>query len=174
MTGEDSAIPQVSIQIFEEFWDAVPHEWLEAAARHVLAEAAPPATAVGVVIADDGTVRELNARHRGMDETTDVLAFAYAHQGEYHGDSGLTPVAAENEEFVTPPLDIVDVGEVIISFPQAELQAREAGHSTIQELAVLLAHGILHLLGYDHMEPGDEAVMKAEEVRVLSGIPQDE
>ena len=43
-----------------------------------------------------------------------------------------------------------------------------------QELAILLAHGILHLLGYDHMEPDDEAVMKAEEVRVLSGVPQNE
>ncbi len=172
MTDEDSAISQVSIQIFDEFWDAVPHEWLEAVARHVLAEAAPPATAVGVVIADDGTVRQLNARHRGIHETTDVLAFAYAHRGEFHGDSGPTSDAAENEQFVTPSFDVDDVGEVIISYPQAELQAREGGHSTTQELAILLAHGILHLLGYDHMEPDDEAVMKAEEVRVLSGIPQ--
>ena len=174
MTDEDSANSKVSIQIFDEFWDAVPHEWLEAVAIHVLAEAAPPATAVGVVIADDKTVRELNARHRGIDETTDVLAFAYAHEGEYQGDSAPRPDAVDPEEFIMPPLDVDDVGEVIISYPKAELQAIEGGHSTTQELAILLAHGILHLLGYDHMEPDDEAVMKAEEVRVLSGIPRHE
>ena len=174
MADEDIATSQVSIQIFDEFWHVVPHEWLQAAARHVLAEAAPPATVVGVVIADDETVRELNARHRGIDETTDVLAFAYAHEGEFQGDSVLKADTAELEEFITPPLDVVDVGEVVISYPKAELQAVEGGHSTTQELAILLAHGILHLLGYDHMEPDDEAVMKAEEVRVLSGIPQHE
>ncbi len=170
MTQKDIANSQVNIQIFDEFWDAVPHAGLDAVAKHVLAKAAPPGTTVGLVIADDETVRELNARHRGLDETTDVLAFAYANQGEYQGDS--VRVLDVAEEFVTPPIDSADIGEVIISFPQAERQAREGGRSTNEELAILLAHGILHLLGYDHMEPDDETVMKAEEARVLSGVPQ--
>ena len=137
-----------------------------------MAKAASPTTAVSIVIADDETLRELNARHRGVDYITDVLAFSYTHHGEYYGDDARPEVSGEDEKFVTPPADSLDLGEAIISYPQAERQAAESGHSVTEELATLLAHGILHLLGYDHTEPGDEMVMKAEEVRVLSQVPQ--
>ena len=165
-------ISQVSIQIFEQFCEQVSHRWLVRVAMHVLAKAASPTMTASIVIADDETLRELNARHRGVDDATDVLAFSFAHQGEYFGDGGRPAVAGENEKFVTPPADSHDLGEVIISYPRAERQAAEAGHSVTEELAALLAHGILHLLGYDHTGPDDETVMKAEEARVLSRIPQ--
>ena len=165
-------ISQVSIQIFEQFCEHVSHGWLVRVATHVLAEAASPTMAASIVIADDETLRELNARHRGVDDTTDVLAFSYTHQGEYYGDGGRPAAADESEQFVTPPADSLDLGEVIISYPQAERQAAESGHSITEELATLLAHGILHLLGYDHTEPDDEMAMEAEEARVLSQVPQ--
>ena len=165
-------ISRVSIQIFEQFCEQVSHRWLVGVATHVLANAASPTMVASIVIADDETLGELNARHRGVDDTTDVLAFSYTHQGEYYGDGGRPADAGENEKFVTPPADSLDLGEVIISYPQAERQAAESGHSVTEELATLLAHGILHLLGYDHTEPDDETVMKAEEARVLSQIPQ--
>ena len=165
-------ISQVGIQIFEQFCEKVSHRWLVSLATHVLAKAASPTMAASIVIADDETLRELNARHRGVDDTTDVLAFSYTHQGEYYGDGGHLTVTGENEKFVTPPADSLDLGEVIISYPQAERQAADAGHSVTEELATLLAHGILHLLGYDHAEPDDETAMKAEETRVLSLVPQ--
>ena len=165
-------ISRVSIQIFEQFCEQVSHRWLVGVATHVLANAASPTMVASIVIADDETLGELNARHRGVDDTTDVLAFSYTHQGEYYGDGGRPADTGENEKFVTPPADSLDLGEVIISYPQAERQAAESGHSVAEELATLLAHGILHLLGYDHTEPDDEAVMKAEEARVLSQVPQ--
>ncbi len=165
-------ISQAGIQIFEQFCEQVSHRWLVRVATHVLAKAAAPTMAASIVIADDETLRELNTRHRGVDDTTDVLAFSYTHQGEYYGDGRRPADTGGNEKFVTPPADYLDLGEVIISYPQAERQAAESGHSVAEELATLLAHGILHLLGYDHAEPDDERVMKAEEARVLSQVPQ--
>ena len=69
-----------------------------------------------------------------------------------------------------PPGEAEGLGEVIISYPQAERQAQAAGHSVVRELAHLLAHGILHLLGYDHLKVEDEAVMQAKEADVPAQV----
>ena len=58
-----------------------------------------------------------------------------------------------------------------MSYPQAARQAADSGRTVQGELAALLAHGVLHLLGYDHMEPDDETVMKALETRILTDVP---
>lgn len=114
-----------------------------------------------VVIADDETVSELNAEHRGLETTTDVLSFSNIHSGTYYG----TDIRdADVAEFVLPPDHQAEVGEVIISLPQAERQAEESGHSLQNELAGLVAHGIFHLLGYDHEVESDAVVMQAREV----------
>ena len=75
-----------------------------------------------------------------------------------------------NEErfFALPPGQTGGLGEVIISYPQAQRQAIKVGHSVKQELALLVAHGVLHLLGYDHGEPQEEVVMKEKEKAVLT------
>ncbi len=62
------------------------------------------------------------------------------------------------------------LGEVIISCPQAAIQAGEHGHSLRKEMAILVVHGVLHLLGYDHAEPGPEKEMRAREAAVLAEI----
>ena len=90
-----------------------------------------------------------------MDEPTDVLAFYMLPQGE--GD----------DSFALPMDEVTRLGEVIISYPQAVEQAREQGHSLGRELALLIIHGILHLLGYDHEEPEEEAKMRAREKELL-------
>ena len=69
-----------------------------------------------------------------------------------------------------PPGQESGLGEVIISYPQAVRQAKEVGRSVKDEVAYLLAHGILHLIGHDHMEPDEEAVMKAKEEAVLTSV----
>jgi probable rRNA maturation factor len=74
------------------------------------------------------------------------------------------------ETFVTPPDNIKHLGEVVISYPQALKQAREAKHPVKKEVAVLLIHGILHLLGYDHEKSRDEKRMKPRETAILSLI----
>jgi probable rRNA maturation factor len=110
---------------------------------------------VGLVFTDAETVRQLNQQYRGVDEPTDVLAF-YMLSGREADDS-----------FALPPDGVTRLGEVIMSYPQAVAQAAEQGHSTERELALLVIHGILHLLGYDHEETDDEDRMRAREKELL-------
>jgi len=106
-----------------------------------LARKAPATKASGVtiVLAGDGTVRRLNRTFRLKDKTTDVLSFPEG--GAVHPDG-------------TRPL-----GEIVISVPQAARQAAVSGHSLARELRVLVIHGYLHLLGYDH-EVDDGTMMR--------------
>jgi len=119
-------------------------------------------SSLSVLITDDVTVRELNRTYRGYDETTDVLSF---------GLSDLSKLATDDEErgplFVLPPDEAVQLGEVIISFPAAERQAVEHNRSTDHELAHLLIHGVLHILGHDHYQPEEERAMREREEKLL-------
>ena len=128
---------------------------------------------VGLVVAEDDTLRRLNRDYRGVDEVTDVLAFCGTHPGRWLGDEP-RPSDEEGEgesaTFVMPPQGPLPLGEVVISYPQAQRQARQQGHSTEREMALLVVHGVLHLIGYDHAEPGDEAVMKAKEMEALGRV----
>ena len=129
---------------------------------------------LSIVIADDETVSDLNRHHRGLDESTDVLSFSFIHQGEYYGDGEAPTSFSEVESFAMPPGQPPGLGEVIVSYPQAVRQAEESTHALDQELARLIAHGVLHLLGYDHVEPEDEALMRSEEKAVLARVVKDE
>lgn len=122
------------------------------AVRILKAEAVTPPAEVGLVVTDDATVRDLNRRYLGRDETTDVLSFGHE---------------AGSEPFVTPPDGVRRLGEIVLSHPTAERQALEADRSVQEEVAHLVAHGLLHLLGYDHAEPEDERRMRAREDELL-------
>ena len=162
---------QIDIQVFEQFVGLLSEEWLERIAASTLAqESERAADYLSIVIADDETVRDLNRQHRGLDENTDVLSFSFEHEGEYYGNDKSTSERSDNPEFIVPPGQSVGLGEVIISYPQVARQAGDAGHTAKRELALMLAHGILHLLGYDHMEPGEEAEMKAKETSILAQV----
>ena len=152
--------PQVTPQIFEEFSGSVSADWVSAVAAGVLSIRPEWSSEnVSVVIADDESVAELNLAHRGLNETTDVLSFSNRHSGQYYGDETGRETATDGDEFALPPGYSADLGEVIISYPQVCRQAREAGHSAQKELAIMLAHGILHLLGYDHEREAEAAEM---------------
>lgn len=112
---------------------------------------------LSVVITDAGTIRRLNKEYRDEDEDTDVLAFALSE------DDDAAP-------FVTPPDDVLRLGEVLVSYPRAELQAEERGHPVGRELALLVAHGVLHLLGHDHGDQASAARMRAVEEKVLKEL----
>ncbi|HKZ50720.1 MAG TPA: rRNA maturation RNase YbeY, partial [Dehalococcoidia bacterium] len=124
-------------------------------ARMVLeAQGTEQAIELSIAVADDETVRDLNARYLGEDAPTDVLSFPLW----------------EGEPFPQLPGVARPLGEVIISYPTARRQAQGQGHSVERELAHLLVHGILHLLGYDHAEPGEERAMRAREEEILAGL----
>lgn len=161
----------VRVQVFDEFDGGVSGDWLRQIAEATLAlESRDPEASLSVVIANDQVVRGLNRRHRGLDENTDVLAFSFTHQGEYYGRRGPSPPPTDEEEFALPPGEQNSLGEVIVSYPQAQRQAALSGRPMDVELAVLLAHGVLHLLGHDHQGPGEEAAMRRIEDRVLARV----
>lgn len=162
---------QVSVHVFEEFQDLVSGQRIrEIAELSLEQESAEPSAALSVVVADDGLVTELNATHRGLEETTDVLAFSFRHQGEYYGEGAPPSQWRDGMPFPLPPGEEKNLGEVVISYPQARRQAAELGHSEEREVAHLVAHGVLHLLGYDHQEPDDEAAMRAREDSILARV----
>ena len=150
---------QLSIRIEKPFVGLVSKQWLRRAVRLTLVHTGVSSPVeLGLVIAGDETVHELNRIYRNVDRTTDVIAFALSERG------------AKAEPFVAPPDDVIHLGEVIISYPQAKRQAEEQRHPLERELALLVVHGVLHLLGYDHELPEQEQKMRAMESRVLDAI----
>jgi probable rRNA maturation factor len=150
---------QLSIRIEKPFVGLVSKQWLRRVVKLTLANAGISSQVeLGLVIAGDETVHELNRSYRSVDRTTDVISFALSERKE------------KTESFVTPPDDVLHLGEVIISYPQTKRQAEEQHHPLERELALLVAHGVLHLLGYDHALPEQEKKMKAMESRVLDAI----
>ena len=171
MAGCMKAQTQVETQIFEEFVELVSSRSLEQVARLALeSQGANGSGRLGLVVADDDTVRELNLRHRGLDETTDVLSFSPSHEGKYYGVDDSEDRNGDGVEFVLPPGDELGLGEVVISYPQAQRQAETAGHGLDRELTVLLVHGILHLLGHDHEVASDAKAMKVAEAEALTHL----
>ncbi len=160
----------VSVQIFDEVQHPIDEDWIVSVARAATEVCDSGDQHVSIVIADDATVAELNADHRGLPETTDVLSFAYTHSGAYYGDTPKDEGDPLDTEFILPPSEQAGLGEVIISYPQAARQAERAGHSVLQELAILLAHGIVHLLGYDHEEDEEAAEMQSLETKIMGHV----
>ena len=159
----------VAIQVFDEFEDAVCDAWLERICLAALEQEAVRQS-VSLVLADDQIVRALNAEYRGLDKTTDVLSFAFDNQGEFFGEGDAPSDWSAGQDFVLPPGESAGLGEVIVSYPQAVRQAEEAGHSVNRELAHLITHGILHLMGQDHLDDDDEREMKAKEKGVMERL----
>jgi len=149
-------LEEIEISVAEEFRGLVDEGWVRRIAQTVLkAEGVASPYEVGLVFTDSETVRQLNRDYRGVDEYTDVLAFH------------MLPQKEADSSFVLPPDGVTRLGEAIISYPQAVEQAKEQGHSTEGELALLVIHGILHLLGYDHEEPEEAAEMRTREKELL-------
>ena len=139
------------------------------AVRVLKAEGVAPPAEVGLVVTDDETVRDLNRRYLGLDEPTDVLSFGHEGPGDPFDRLRTEPSGRlRTEPFVTPPDGVRRLGEVILSYPTAERQAREAGRSVREEAAHLVVHGLLHILGYDHEDPEDERRMRAREGSLLA------
>jgi len=111
---------------------------------------------VSLHLVSDETIRALNQEHRGKDAHTDVLSFPL------HDPNGM--------RFVLPPGEPVNLGDVVVSYPRAVEQASQFGHSVDRELGYLVAHGVLHLLGYDHEEDAERRVMRRKEEEALAPL----
>lgn len=130
-------------------------EELERLIREVLAKGAElqqvrEDAEISVLICDGPVIHELNRTYRGVDAPTDVLSFALN----------------EGEDDV--PEEEAELGDIVINLDRAEEQAAEYGHSREREVAYLAVHGFLHILGYDHYDPGEKKAMRAAEEEILS------
>ena len=115
-------------------------------------------TEISLVVTGEKRIRLLNKKFRGIDRVTDVLPF-----GNKEAENG-------SVKFISPPDRIIYLGEIFICYPQARKQAIQKKHSIKKELSVLLIHGILHLLGYDHKKDYKNSEMKILEEKVLESL----
>jgi len=143
---------EIYVEIDSDEGEEPDSAWFEAVVRDVLkAEAVGPPYEMSVILTNQDRVHMMNRRYRNVDAPTDVISF-------YTED--LSPQAPL---FALPDDGVRRLGDVVISFPQAVEQAGEQGHSVTRELTLLIIHGVLHLLGYDHELPEDATRMRGRE-----------
>ena len=136
------------------------------------AEGCPYETQVNMVLTDNPGIRELNRECRGIDRETDVLSFPnldFEKEGVFE-----IPEEAEADCF-DPDTGELMLGDIMISVDRVREQAESYGHSLKREFAFLTAHSMLHLCGYDHMEPEEARVMEQKQEALLTelGITRD-
>jgi probable rRNA maturation factor len=147
---------EIKIQIDDPFVESINQALIEKAACKTLeTKEGYYSFELGIVITDDENIYKINREYRGVDAPTDVISFALL-----EGD----------DSFVMPPDNTLHLGEVVISYPRAAEQAKEQNHSTERELAWLVTHGVLHLLGYDHENDAERQTMQAIESDILAEI----
>ena len=110
---------------------------------------------VSITLTDNAYIHKLNKQYRGIDRPTDVLSFALNESEEPEIEGGMT---------------VNVLGDLIISVERAEEQAADFGHSVRREMAFLTVHGMLHLLGYDHMKDEEREEMEAEQRFVMEKL----
>jgi probable rRNA maturation factor len=149
------------------------------------AAGAPAPGSIGLILADDVELAELNRTHLGGDGPTDVLSFPLLPPGAFSASAAASPSspggeaadAAAEPAFATPPGRRLHLGDIVVSVERAAEQAAaglggqtgDVRWSTADELRLLVTHGTLHVCGWDHAEPADEAAMRDLERRLLAG-----
>jgi probable rRNA maturation factor len=165
--------------------DAVPRLIPDAALARVAAPAldaagAPPPASLGLFLADDAELAELNATHMGKDGATDVLSFPLLPPEAFPPHAGRDQAANQGgvagRHFALPPGRRPHLGDIVVSVERAIEQAEQGRGgqtgdirwSPADELRLLVAHGTLHVCGWDHAEPAEEAAMRALEQELLA------
>lgn len=145
----------IYLQISEALSRALPAiledvSFLERAGLATLQRAGAGAADLTIVISDDAQLHELNRQFLGVDAPTDVLSFP---------SDGTDPDSGERY-----------IGDILISYPRAVAQAASAGHAIQDELQLLVVHGVLHLLGFDHAVPAEKNHMWDIQAQVLASL----
>lgn len=129
-------------------------------------EKCPYEAEVNVILTDNASIQEINREYRQIDAPTDVLSFPMI---EYETESDFSHVEDCVEDFFNPESGELILGDIIISVEKVIEQAEKYGHSQERELAFLIAHSMLHLCGYDHMDEEEREQMEARQREILSG-----
>lgn len=116
---------------------------------------------INVMLTDNEGIRDINSTMRGIDAPTDVLSFPM-----FTLEAGVAP---EGDEYIDEATGLCPLGDMCISMDKVYVQAEEFGHSLERELGYLTVHSVLHLLGYDHLDEGEEkARMREREEYIMS------
>ncbi|WP_027415831.1 rRNA maturation RNase YbeY [Aneurinibacillus terranovensis] len=153
----------IEVEFIQEYTPEIKGELLDTL-RKVLEAAGELEEVHGEVVVtfvNDERIHELNRDYRGIDRPTDVLSFAMNEQGEDEMD-----IFIDEEEEEIPNM----LGDIIISVPRAREQAEEYGHSFEREMGFLVAHGFLHLIGYDHSTEEEEKEMFDLQEEILTRV----
>lgn len=129
-------------------------------------ESCPYEAQISLILTDDEGIRQVNNEFRNIDRATDVLSFPmipFESPASYD-------ILEEDESYFDMDTGELLLGDIMISIDHVYAQAEEYGHSVTREFAFLVAHSIMHLLGYDHMEKEEAAVMEAHQEAVLSAL----
>lgn len=141
----------IEIEIHPPFQEKIETPSLEMVASQVFGLTnTDPNSEFSLTITGDETIQQLNVQYMGIDAPTDVLSF---------------PVPFQNPDTGSPYL-----GDILIAYPTAAAQAAAAGHATAEEIKLLLVHGILHLLGYDHTTAEEKETMWTLQASILSAL----
>ena len=147
----------------EEHCDGLIKQCAEAVFAHLSMETDADVT---VMLVDDANIREINKQTRQIDAHTDVLSFPLLDADPDDPDGSLRAVAGDTD----PETGAVLLGDIVISLDAVKRQAKEYGHSFDRELGYLTVHGMLHLLGYDHMQDADKRRMRGMEDAVMGAL----
>ncbi|MDE7326441.1 MAG: rRNA maturation RNase YbeY [Lachnospiraceae bacterium] len=129
-------------------------------------EKCPYEAQVNILITDSDNIRQINREYRGIDAQTDVLSFPVA---EYKTPADFNSLSGQMGCF-HPETGELLLGDIVLSVERVIAQAKEYGHSRERELGFLVAHSMLHLLGYDHIKEDERLIMEQRQRDILEGI----
>jgi len=151
-------------------FDFSEEELAKAVAQAVLEqEKGPLDVEINLLITDNEGIREYNRQYRDIDRETDVLSFPNL-DFEEPADFSVTDNPEFKADYYNPESGEIVLGDIILSASKVVTQAEEYGHSITREFAFLIAHSMLHLCGYDHMEEDEAKDMEARQESVLNGL----
>lgn len=131
------------------------------------AEGCPYEASVNLLLTDNPGIREYNREYRKIDKETDVLSFPNL---DFTEPGNFDRVRENRADYFDPDTGELLIGDIIISVDKVREQAQSYGHSIKREFAFLVAHSMLHLCGYDHMEDGERTVMEEKQERILQNL----
>lgn len=131
-------------------------------------EKCPYEASVDILLTSDVEIHRLNMEHRGIDRPTDVLSFPMI---DFENPASYDFLElAESDLYFDPDSGELLLGDMVLSIPRILSQAQEYGHSRKREFAFLIAHSMLHLLGYDHMLPEEAEMMEQKQESILNAL----
>ena len=122
---------------------------------------------VNLLLTENAQIHEMNLEQRGIDRPTDVLSFPMI---EYEEPGDFSVIDEESAETFNPESGELMLGDIVISKEKVLSQAEEYGHLPRREYAFLIAHSMLHLFGYDHMEEDERIIMEAKQREIMEKI----